>query len=423
MRIFAQKPNALQQITSAKSTVPGRARFGQSHQVNAILHLQRTIGNQAIERLLRAENESFEAHSGTQETTRFPRDFSQVSIPSQAPALLQPKRTLNSAPVEECNVGEGRVPPVVREVLSSPGQPLDSTTRRFMEPRFGHDFSRVRVHRDSGAAQSTDAVNARAYAVGNDIVFGRGEWAPGTAQGRSLIAHELAHVVQQRNAIDSQPVLRRAAKTAKTWAGEFSADPYDAFIQQGQSDVTVGYGADITLKFKANERVDAEKIAFVQTALGVKDGKPHNKYDQDEKKKKELAQSRMIPSGKPGAGVHIDQSLDVRTPLYGMTGSRGEDLADPEPAKKLTEIGWHYTDAGGKPQNHDAMLHDEPTLSSGDFYTGATDGEPRVAPGVRNNGTRDRRQPEGDVLRLSGMGMEEERFGPATPSHGVQDQI
>jgi hypothetical protein len=69
-----------------------------------------------------------------------------------------------------------------------------------MEPRFGHDFAGVRVHTDSTAAASAQAVNALAYTVGNDIVFNAGHYAPGTAHGDRLLAHELAHVVQQSGA-------------------------------------------------------------------------------------------------------------------------------------------------------------------------------------------------------------------------------
>jgi hypothetical protein len=93
------------------------------------------------------------------------------------------------------------VPPVVHGVLNSPGQPLDIGTRAFIEPRFGHDFSKVRVHTDEMAAESADAVNALAYTVGHDIVFGAGQYAPGTATGRMLLAHELTHVVQQNSSM------------------------------------------------------------------------------------------------------------------------------------------------------------------------------------------------------------------------------
>lgn len=89
------------------------------------------------------------------------------------------------------------VPSIVHDVLRSSGQPLDAAARAFMEPRFGHDFSSVRIHSDSQAAESARAVNALAYTVGQNVVFGRGQYAPDTAGGRRLLAHELTHVTQQ----------------------------------------------------------------------------------------------------------------------------------------------------------------------------------------------------------------------------------
>jgi len=88
-------------------------------------------------------------------------------------------------------------PPVVHEELDASGQPLDAEVRAFMEPRFGHDFSRVRVHTDGRAAESAREVAALAYTVGRDVVFGTRQYAPATREGRQLLAHELAHVVQQ----------------------------------------------------------------------------------------------------------------------------------------------------------------------------------------------------------------------------------
>lgn len=90
------------------------------------------------------------------------------------------------------------VPPIVHKVLDSPSMPLDSSTRVFMEDRFGHDFSRVRIHSDTQAAESAKAVGAQAYTVGQHVVFGRDKYQG--AFGNKLLAHELAHVVQQRNA-------------------------------------------------------------------------------------------------------------------------------------------------------------------------------------------------------------------------------
>jgi hypothetical protein len=106
------------------------------------------------------------------------------------------KRTLQRRAVGDAQAGS--VPPIVHEVLRSPGQPLDAATRGFMEPRFGHDFSRVRLHTDSKAARSADAVQAHAYTVGRNVVFGAGRYEPATRAGRELLAHELTHVVQQK---------------------------------------------------------------------------------------------------------------------------------------------------------------------------------------------------------------------------------
>ena len=96
------------------------------------------------------------------------------------------------------------VPPIVYDVLRSPGQPLDPATRAFIEPRFSHDFSRVRIHTDAKAAVSAQAVDALGYTVGHDVVFGAGYYAPQEGEGRELLLHELAHVVQQRCVLPSQ---------------------------------------------------------------------------------------------------------------------------------------------------------------------------------------------------------------------------
>ena len=89
-------------------------------------------------------------------------------------------------------------PPIVHETLRSPGQPLDSSTRSFFEPRFKRDFSSVRVHADDKAAESARSVNALAYTIGPHLVFGPGQYAPSAPAGRELLAHELAHVMQQK---------------------------------------------------------------------------------------------------------------------------------------------------------------------------------------------------------------------------------
>lgn len=89
------------------------------------------------------------------------------------------------------------VAPVVHDVLRRPGQPLDAQTQSTMRPHFDHDFSQVRIHADGQATEAARAVNAFAFTVGRDVVFDAQQYAPHTQSGRRLIAHELAHVVQQ----------------------------------------------------------------------------------------------------------------------------------------------------------------------------------------------------------------------------------
>jgi hypothetical protein len=146
--------------------------------------------------------------------------------PHAGPGNQARLRTLAAPP-------QAAVPPVVVDALRSPGQPLDAQTRAFMEPRFAYDFGRVRVHTDRLAAQSAEAVHARAYTVGADLVFGPRRYQPASAEGQRLLAHELAHVVQQGGK-GSQPSLQRQemqptdvpsslvlrdAPKAKTWSG------------------------------------------------------------------------------------------------------------------------------------------------------------------------------------------------------------
>lgn len=105
------------------------------------------------------------------------------------------------------------VPPIVHDVLRSPGRPLDREARALVEPRFGHDFSRVRVHTGAQAAESAQAVNAVAYTVGNHVVFGAGQYAPHSPPGMRVLAHELTHVVQQRGASVSETTPLRLGQS------------------------------------------------------------------------------------------------------------------------------------------------------------------------------------------------------------------
>jgi hypothetical protein len=238
--------------------------------------LQRTIGNQAVQRLLgQAEPDDLEARSSTKEVTRFAHDFSQIPVHAKSPASVQAKLTVSSpgdiyeqeadrvseqvmsmsAPqlqrtcacggecpkcqteqpgqeperlqtkrVGSSDLGQTSVPSIVHEVLRSPGQSLDPAPRTFMESRFGHDFSRVRVHSDARAAESAQAVNALAYTAGRHLVFGAGQYSPMTASGRRLLAHELAHSVQQGFAVNPLPQLVGDPRNALERQADEAAD-------------------------------------------------------------------------------------------------------------------------------------------------------------------------------------------------------
>jgi hypothetical protein len=129
---------------------------------------------------------------------------SSAATVSTAPAPAPVRRECAAGEEERLQKRQGgpqpsasEAPGTVPGVLRAPGQPLDAETRAFMEPRFGHDFGDVRVHHDLAAAWSAHDVNAMAYTVGRHIVFGAHMLQPSTQEGRRLIAHELAHVLQQ----------------------------------------------------------------------------------------------------------------------------------------------------------------------------------------------------------------------------------
>ena len=121
---------------------------------------------------------------------RMPRVTGQASAHSARPTI---QRKI------EPQVGEAEmeIPSIAHEVLQSSGRPLDTAIRTFLEPRFGHDFGRVRVHTDAKAAKSAAMLGARAYTVGQNVVFGAGEYRPGSDSGRHLLSHELTHTIQQ----------------------------------------------------------------------------------------------------------------------------------------------------------------------------------------------------------------------------------
>jgi len=121
--------------------------------------------------------------------------------------LLQGKEMPNGTPQLSSNLSNQI------GAIRGGGQPLPKSVRAFVEPRFGQDFSQVRIHTGSKADESAEAFNARAYTVGQQIVFGKGQYAPETAAGKRLLAHELVHTVQQGQADRNSYVQRVCGST------------------------------------------------------------------------------------------------------------------------------------------------------------------------------------------------------------------
>jgi len=136
--------------------------------------------------------------------------------PAEAAADRAAERIAGGAPARSDAGGRPRaevssaIPDSVQQTLDTSGHPVDESTRAFLEPRFGFDFSKVRVHDDGLAAHSATALGARAYTAGAHIVFAKDEYAPGSVMGRSLLAHELAHLVQAHSGSAPATVIRRA---------------------------------------------------------------------------------------------------------------------------------------------------------------------------------------------------------------------
>jgi hypothetical protein len=251
VRIFVQKQNQPHKETSSRRALSKTAAARLGRHTPPVLPVQRIIGNQILQRLLQADSEGLAAGSATtvsprveqpgagiiiqpkltvnlpgdiyeQEADRLAKLVMRMPQPQMQPAcdeacsntyqterLDQEHEQLHTQHVGSSDVGQIAAPPSVHSTLRTSGQPLDPSARGFMEARFGHDFSEVRVHTDTGAAESARAVHASAYTVGNHVVFGASLYHPATSAGRLLLAHELAHVVQQKGGMRQSPRLQR----------------------------------------------------------------------------------------------------------------------------------------------------------------------------------------------------------------------
>ncbi|PYX00259.1 MAG: hypothetical protein DMG89_04890 [Acidobacteria bacterium] len=208
------------------------------------------------------------------------------------------QHTIGGAECEECKKkktslqrhadGQGEpsgVPPIVHDVLGTPGQPLEDDTRAFFEPRFGHDFTRVRVHNDAQAAASARAVNALAYAVGNNIVFGAGQYAPSNGRGKRLLAHELTHVMQQQNQSSSAVQYQLEIGPSKD-RFEQEADQLADQVMKGRelNSITTGEPSAAHPSHRLQRATDGSEAATAETKVApAPTGVPLLVEDDEEK--------------------------------------------------------------------------------------------------------------------------------------------
>ena len=203
MRTLEPQPKSTQQPASAKAVTAGRARLGARPEANSFLHLHRTAGNQAVQRLFETRAGGCGSVSGTTATPRFDVDSSRMPAQSGVPLAVQsiPDTRRSSHVTSARHAGDGEA------AHHSSGAPLGAEVRARCELAFGTSLTDVRIHADARAAASADALDADAYAVGRDIFFGAGRYQPGSLAGKRLLAHELAHVVQQRAKAPGRAVL------------------------------------------------------------------------------------------------------------------------------------------------------------------------------------------------------------------------
>jgi len=157
------------------------------------------------------------------------------------------------------------IPPVVREVLGSPGETLNTTARLEMESRFGHNFSQVRVHTDEKAAASAREINALAYTVGQDMVFGVGQYAPATTEGRKLLAHELTHTIQQ--GASAQPLSGDLKVSDPDSAAEREAHEVADVVMRGTEAASVSKEGPVIAREPPPAAVAKKKVTINVTNL------------------------------------------------------------------------------------------------------------------------------------------------------------
>jgi hypothetical protein len=227
-------------------------------------------------------------------------------------------------------------PSVVNQVLNSPGRALDTPTRSFMEPRFGRDFSGVRVHTDSRAAESARAVDAHAYTVGQHIVFDQGKYDPDSRCGRHLLAHELAHTVQQHGLQRSSDNLS-LGETGEYRQLEREADSIARSVMSGDH----GNGMPPLTSHLSQPMISRARRDTSPTATSESPTKDEDSQRgwEDVAPGSELGKAGVRQVAKPGKGISQGVvAVNMRDPLK-LPAEKGD--------KKIAETLWqNRADAG-----------------------------------------------------------------------------
>jgi hypothetical protein len=292
-----EKGTATRQAASKDTAQPSSSSaYASQFAANPWFRLQRTVGNQAVARLLGRggiQPKLRVSQSGDPDEVAADRVVSEV-LTSSIPGVV--RRKCNCSAGAQCSKCKGEeLDQIHRQAQSSSlspqsvdtgfvgslgqGRPLDPAARSFLEPRFGADFGHVRIHADSSAAESAESIQARAYTAGSHIVFNQGEYSPASAPGLRLLAHELAHVLQQAEpkrdgASASGGTLQRQAKDP---AGSTSShfNPEDTV-----SSITVHTIAPKTATVWMRKRVDGTSYPLVYsvTKSDLPDGRTYEGF-------------------------------------------------------------------------------------------------------------------------------------------------
>lgn len=201
MRTFVEKPKANWQANSAKATLSALASFRQNREIGAIRHLQRTIGNQAVQRLLKANTRNVKGDSRP-EIARFGHDFSRIPVRAPTPMALQQRVTKgitdgHHEQADDKEASNDKRAELLRQADATSGSPVEANIRQSMEQQLEVPLGNVRVHQGSASRAAAASISARAFAVGSNIHLGAEAEGMVGEQRRELLSHEIVHTVQQ----------------------------------------------------------------------------------------------------------------------------------------------------------------------------------------------------------------------------------